>query len=274
MLIIINMDEFKSILKFETVKTIKPFIYFTVVWIALIFLFMSLFDTILKSSDQLIQLYSTFPKELMQAFGKGIDSLTSIYGYFGNQIMLYLVLSGCIFTVFIASNSVAKEVENKSILFLLSKPVSRLQIYTAKFLAILISLLVSNLVLSVATVASIKLLTSQHGLDWGFFVLVYIALFILELFFAGLAELIGSKFGSGKAIALASLYVVASYLLNILSGLADVAKPLKYLSANYYLDLAALSAEKALKPEGILILILAVVFIIIGGYIFTKKDIN
>lgn len=266
--------KFRSLLTFETIKYLKVCLYFTITWICLIFLFLAFFDSIKQNATELTALYASFPKELLDTFGKGIDSITSIYGYFGNQIMLYIVISGCIFTVFITSNSLASEIGNRNILFLLSKPISRLKIYSAKFIAIVISLLASNVVLLITTIIAIKILTKENNLDLNFFVLIYIALFILELFFLGLSELLGSKLSSGKVGAIGSLFVIFSYLLNILSGLSDKATELKYLSPNYYLDLASIAVNKALKPEAMLILILGLVFVSIGGYLFKRRDIN
>ncbi len=263
-----------SLLKFETLKNFKTSLYFTITWIALSFLFMGFFEPIRQNSDQLTQLYASFPKELLEVFGKGIESLTSIYGYFGNQIMIYIVLSGCIFFIFMSANSLSGEIGNRNILFLLSKPLSRLQIYSAKLFAVLINVLISNLILLASTLLAINFLTKETNLDLGFFILVFVALTILEFFFIGLSELIGSKFASGRAIALGSLYVIVGYLFNTLSGLSDQASFLKYLSPNHYLDLVAISTDRVLKPEALLILIVGIFFTVIGAYIFKKRDIN
>lgn len=273
MSIMSNM-KFRALLSFETNKYLKSTIYFTIVWIFFIFLFLSFYDVIKQSADQIEQLYATMPKELIEAFGKGMDSMASIYGYIGNQVVLYLVLSGGIFAVSMASGSIAGEIGNRNLLFLLSKPISRLQIYSAKFIAIITSLFVSNVVLLLTTIIAIKLLTKENDIDLGIFILIYLAIFLLEVFFATLTELLGSKFTSGKAIAFVSLAVIVSYLLNILSGLSEQADSLKYLSPSYYLDTAAIAVDGILRPESVLIVVLSIVFVIMGGYWFRKRDIN
>jgi len=265
---------FRALLSFETNKYLKVSIYFTIVWIFLLLLYLSFFDVIKDSADQIEQLYAAMPKELIEAFGKGMDSMTTIYGYIGNQVAMYLSLSGCILAVSMAAGSIAGEIGNRNILFLLSKPISRLQIYAAKFIAIVSSLFVSNIILLGITILSINLLTKETDLDLGIFALVYLAIFLLELFFVGLTELLGSKFNSGKAIAICSLVVIVSYLLNVLAGLSEQAEWLKYFSPNFYLDTAGIAIGSGFKVESILIIVLSVVFVIAGGYLFRKRDIN
>lgn len=266
--------KFTSLLKFEFSKYFKPTMIFNIVWILLIFLFMSFFDSISQNAAQLDQLYAAFPKEIMEIFGKSANSLSSIYGYFGTQIMLYIILSGCIFTVFSSANSISKEIGNSNILFLLSKPVSRLQIYFAKLVSIILNLVLSNFILFLGTILAIKIFTSQQNLDLQFFVLSYLALFILELFFLSIAQLIGMKLNNSKTVAISSLLVIVSYLLKILSGLSNKADALKYLSVNFYLDLQNLQLDKSLKNESFIVLIVSIGLIIWAGYLFKKRDIE
>jgi len=266
--------KFGSLLKFETKRNFKNFLYFTIIWVLLIFLFMSFFDALKQSSAQIEQLYSTFPKELMSALGKTPESLTSIYGYIANQIMIYMILSGCIFTVFLSSGSIAGEIANRNIIFLLSKPLSRFKIYIAKTISIILNLILSNAILSVATILAIKIFTKEDNLDINFFILIYIALFLLELFFLGFAQFVGIRFNNGKAIAFGSLLVIVFYLLKVLSGITEQADKLKYLSLNYYIDLQNIIDTRAIKADAWIVLILAIIFIILGAFAFRRKDID
>ncbi|MEP7103277.1 MAG: ABC transporter permease subunit [Candidatus Dojkabacteria bacterium] len=268
------MNNFTSLLIFETKKFFKPFLIFSTIWMLMIFLFMSFFDSIKQNAQQIIDLYASFPKELLQAVGKDSTSITNIYGYVGSAIMLYLFLSGCILVIFVVSNSLSQEISNHNILFLLSKPISRLKIYTAKFFAIFINIVLSDLLLFLSLVVSIKILTKETEVDYHIFILIFLALFILQFFFMSVAELIGAKLNSGKTTAIVSFLIILSYLFNLISGMSENAGFLKYISPNFYVGLEKISETRELKFENIAIIVLAIGLIIVGGYLFKNKDIE
>lgn len=262
-----------SVLKFETWKQLKVSTYFMGTWAALILLFLSFFEGIRDSAAQIEQLYASFPKELLQVFGKGTESLVSINGFLANQIMAYLVISGCIFAIFQATNSLAGEIGSGNILFLLSKPVSRLQIFIAKFAAVALSALVTNVVLILITAVGIAVLAGEPA-DFSFLIAMYLAAFIMEMLFAALGVMIGTRWNAGRGNAVATLAVIASYLLNILAQLAVQADALKYISADYYIDFARLAKTGQLRPEALILVALTLVFLATGAWLFRRKNID
>lgn len=266
--------KFLALLSFESARYFKVTSYFTVTWIFLIFLFMSFFESIKGSSEQLAEIYKTMPPELLDVFGKGLDSLANVHSYFINQIMLYLLLSGCIFFVFITANSLSTAITNRNILFLLSKPVGRFKIYYAKVLALIINLVISNAILLSSSLIAISITTQEKNYDTAYFVLAFFVLTITEFFFIALTEALGAKYSSNKAIALASVYVIIGYLISVLTGLAKEAEFLKYLSPNYYTDLAFVSDTRGLRPEILLLIVLSLVLIALGWYFFQKRAID
>lgn len=262
------------LIKFEIFRQLKNALVFSVVWSMMIVLFMSLYDTIKASSDQLSQLYASFPKGLLDAFGKGQSSLTSLDGYFANQITIYLFITGSIFAIFLVVGTLAREIENKNIIFLLSKPISRASIYFTKLTAIVGGLALTNVILFAVTVLAIKLLTSEPNLDIKFIILNYLAIWMMEILFVGIAALISMLFGSGKATGFGSMLVLFSYLINVMSALAEQVNFLKYLSFNHYLDPALLNTQRVLQPESIFIPLLGIVLILVAYRIFQRKDIS
>ncbi len=263
-----------ALLKFELKKQLKTSLIYSAVWSALIFLFISFFDVIRQNTAQISQLYESFPKGLLDAFGKGQASLTSIYGYFANQIAIYLIMAGCIFAIFLVVGTMTKEIESKHMLFLLSKPLSRLQIYIAKLTAILVGLFMSDVILFVAAFVAISILSKETNLDWGFFALVFAAVFIMETFFVGVAEFVGANLNSGRAIAIGSMLVIVAYLFNVLAALTESASALKYITPNHYLDLEMLTNTKVLQLESLIVLVLGIGLMVVGGWVFKKRDVS
>lgn len=267
------MNGFKHILQFEIIKSSRAFIYFFITWVIIIAVFLAFFDGIKANADGILQLYETLPKELLQTFGKDPLSITNIYGYFGNAITLYLYLSSCILVIFISINSITGEINNKSITFLQSKPVSRNSIFFGKILAIVINSFITNLLLAFATIIIVNVFTNEDDLNNTFFFIVFSGLFIMQLFFLGLAQIISLRFSS-KATTLVSFSVIISYLIHLVSGFSKQADFLKYFSPNYYLNFDDMAVSQTISPSSIIILLLAILFIWIGSLLFRTKDIE
>lgn len=267
------MNGFKQILKFETIKHVKSFSIFTVTWVAIMAIFLAFFDGIKASTDGLMQLYETLPKELLQAFGKDMLTITNIYGYFGNAIILYLLLSSCIFVIILAINSLHGEISNKGLTFLHSKPLSRNSIYFGKTLAIVINSFITNILLCIASIILVQTLTKEAELDYIYFVIIFFGLFVMQLFFVGVAQIVSLKFSS-RATALVSFSVILSYLLHLISGFALGADFLKYITPNYYVNFDEIAVTRSFNPSSLLVLLVGIILIWIGSIIFRNKDIE
>lgn len=235
--------------------------------------FLAFFDGIKANADGILQLYETLPKELLQTFGKDPLSITNIYGYFGNAITLYLFFSSCIFVIFLTINSLLGEINNKSIPFVLSKPISRNSIYWGKNLAIVINSAITNIVLALSTILLIRVLTKETELDYGYFAIIYFGLFVMQLFFIGVAQVFSLKFSS-RATALVSFSVVLSYMVHLVSGFALGADFLKYLSPNYYVNFDEIATTRNFNPSALIVLFLGIALIWLGSVIFRRKDIE
>lgn len=267
------MKGFKHILVFELAKHAKSFFYFLVAWTAIIAVFLAFFEGLQANTEGILKLYETLPKELLQTFGKDPLTITNIYGYFGNAITLYLFLSSCVFVAVISISTLSGEVNNKSILFLQSKPVSRNSIFFGKIFAIIINSFLLNLVLAVVTIILVSILTNETDLNYGYFLMIFSGLFMMQLFFIGLAQVISLRFSS-KATTIVSFLVIISYLIHLISGFASQADFLKYFSPNYYINFDEIAATQTLGPSSIIIFVLAILLVWIGSLIFSKKDIE
>ncbi|MBN2442659.1 MAG: ABC transporter permease subunit [Spirochaetales bacterium] len=85
-------------------------------------------------------------KSLMSVFGVNIESLTSLLGFYVAYNSIYALLMGSIFSILCAVSILSKEENEKTAEFLLTRPVTRTEVITSKFLAFLTQLVILCLI--------------------------------------------------------------------------------------------------------------------------------
>ena len=87
-----------------------------------------------------------FWKNLMRAFGGTVDMFTNVLGYYAARNAIYIIFLGILFSIMLAGKILALEEREKTAEFLLSKPVTRLEIVRSKLAAYFTYLLLLNVI--------------------------------------------------------------------------------------------------------------------------------
>ena len=85
--------------------------------------------------EKLTEMMDVMPKALLAAVGMDNLNMTKIEGFYGSKGHLIVILMGSIFAVYLSSSLLVKEEDDKTIEYLLSKPITRNEIYCAKYMA-------------------------------------------------------------------------------------------------------------------------------------------
>ncbi|MBU3131634.1 ABC transporter permease subunit [Clostridium gasigenes] len=85
--------------------------------------------------EKLTEMMEVMPKALLAAFGMDNLNMTKIEGFYESKGHLIVILMGSIFAVYLSSSLLVKEEDDKTIEYLLSKPITRNEIYCAKYMA-------------------------------------------------------------------------------------------------------------------------------------------
>ena len=142
-----------NIFKFEFKRLLKSCIIWSLVCVALITLFMSLFPTMEDMGMQQIvnNKMGSMPVEILKAFN--IDSsmdFTDIFNYLGYAIQ-YIAMASAVYGAILGVNSLIREESQGTIEFLYSKPINRLKIVTSKLCAIVAIFYVYILIIGTIT---------------------------------------------------------------------------------------------------------------------------
>ena len=248
-----------------------------IIWISILtfmFLFTYLIypyiinDESVKSLDDMMK---SFPPEIIKAFNMDLSSLTTAYGWFKSEGLMYILLITGIYSSMLGFNTVLKEENDKTIEYLGSLPIKRSKIMTNKIIVGFIYIISMILLLSLFNF--IALILSGDFNQKEYFLLSITPLFSSFPLFA--LNLFISTFihKNKKTLGISLGFVFIFYLLNILSELSSNVEFIKYFSIYTLADVRNIISNTVIDPTCIIISLLITLIFIIGSYIkYNKKE--
>ena len=181
--------------------------------------------------------------EFSAAFGLDKLQFGSIMGFYGTECGNILGLGGAFYAAVTAMGLLAGEEGGHTAEFLLTHPVSRVQIAAEKLAALFFMVLGMNLICLACGAGGILFIGEEA--DWGDLLRYHGALLLMQLEIGGLCFGLSSllrRGGFGLAMGLAALLYFAGILINLDSGLDW----LRFFTPYYYADAARVFAREAI----------------------------
>lgn len=262
------------IFKRELKRNLKSLVIWSIVLGGLILLMLSMFPQFAEQQQDMEKLLEAYPDSIKKAFGMDELSLGTLIGFYGIEIHMMTTLLGSIYAAILASSIVAKEENEKTIEFLLSKPVTRTQIVTEKLLAVVVNVLLLNGVSTIASFIGFQF-TKDADIPEKTFALLIIGTILLHLTFASISFMLSSMMKKTRNILSISLGIVLiAYFINIVAGISEDLEVLKYVSPFKYVDAANIVNDSAIEPLYIFIMCGVICMSILVSYVvYRKKDI-
>jgi ABC-2 type transport system permease protein len=213
-----------------------------------------------------------FPPTFKQLFDINIDRFTSVIGFF-SYLFNFILLAGSIQALSLGLRELSKEETEKTVDFLLVKPLSRSDVVTAKLLAALTSLLAVNTVFVAVSLVT-AMLISDKPLDLKAFLLVACSLFLVQLLFLALGFLLATMLKRVKSVISYSMPIVFAFFIVGALGSAigdlDIARltPFKFFDTSYILDHNAYNITYVILTPILVIIALATAY-----WIYRKRNI-
>ena len=171
-----------NIYRQELKMQFRSVITWSVAVVALILVFVSLFSSFAADAALLNEMMAKFPPQLLTAFGMNGVDLSTILGYFS---LTFLFVQVCL--AIQASNYgfslVSIEEREWTADFLLTKPVGRSRILTSKLLAALSGLIITDIVVWVASLLSISPFKGNASFETSPLLLLLLSIVPFQLFF-------------------------------------------------------------------------------------------
>jgi ABC-2 type transport system permease protein len=239
----------------------------------LLLVFFSFFSTFADQAALVNQMLARFPTEMRAAFGLDRMDLATVLGFY-SFIFLFVQLCLAIQAGNYGFGLVSIEESELTADFLLSKPVSRVQVLTSKLLAALTSLTITNAVVWVSSFVAIALFRGQHAYDPRTLLLLLAGIVIFQLFFLSVGLVISLLVKRVRNVTPFSLGLgFGAYVLSAFSGVFGDVKleyitPFKHLDPSYIVQHGALNTPLVLLNAGVTVVAVAVSY-----WLYIRRDI-
>lgn len=260
-------------LKRELNVNFKSFVIWSAIIVSFMVMYFAMYPSMTADTDALEQMLQAMPKGLLEAFGFDISKFSSALGFYSSEPYMMVTLLGSVYASMLGANILSKEASDKTSEYLLSKPVTRSQIITAKYITMVIYIIAFNVMVSATSLISLILLN-----DFNFEIWLYLSIapILMALTFSSLVFLISVFIKkSRKAMSVALGISIGTYFLLVISRVSDKLEFLKYLSPYEYFDSNYIYDNKHLNLNYLILSIIIVIITTALSYFFySKKDID
>lgn len=206
------------------------------------------------------------------AFGMDRLNFGTLTGFYAIECGNILGIGGALYAAMMASNLLCKEEKDRTAEFLLTHPVTRMQVLAGKLAAMLLQTVALNAIAFLLAVGSVAAI----GLDipWKELSLLHLSCFLVQVELEGIcfgisAFLRHSGMGIGMGI------TISMYFLNILANLSRNAKFLKYITPFSFAEGADIVSDGKLNTAYLAVgLCFTAIGIAAAFWKYTRKDIH
>lgn len=218
---------------------------------------------------------SSFPKPLLALFGMSDLNLTVLIGYFG-ILYLYFALIATIHAGLTGAGIVSKEERDKTSEFLVTRPVSRNRVLTAKLLAGLTNVIILFTVIAVSSVIGVAIVNKgDYSLTPQIMTMMW-GILLMQLVFFSLGALSAGLFKNPKLPTLAvTVAVVGTYIFYAGSQINDSLQWLRFTTPFRWFSAASIINANGLGYGYVgLALVLSILFILLSYAFYNRRDIT
>lgn len=218
-------------------------------------------------------LIGSLPPAVTAAFGISLDTFFSVFGFYA-YFLTFATVAAAIHAMNTGTDVISKEFSGKTADFLMSKPVKRWKIITAKLAAALVSIVAVSITFGVAGYYA-ALSATEEPFSAGTFFLLSLTVLLVQMFFVALGALFGVTLPKVKSVVTVSLPVVFAFFIIGTLGELVGAEEIRYLTPFKFFDPVYIMTNRAIQSRWLLLDAAFVVAFIIAVYVvFQKKNVR
>lgn len=222
----------------------------------------------IKMMDEMMEM---FPQEMLKAFNMDISSIDSVFGWLKSEGFVFvLLIIGC-YSGILGSNILLKEESDKTIEYLNSLPIKRSGIVLNKVFCGLLYIFLMVVILGIFNYIGLSL---SGEFDKKQYILLSITpIFSSIVVYFGCMFLSTFTHKTKKMLGISLGIVLISYVLQILSSLAETTEFLKYFSVFTLADIRNVISDIAINPLMVIIsVVLSIFFLVLTVISYNKKE--
>lgn len=262
-----------NIFRHDLLHNSRTFLIWTISLVLLSVWMISMYSSVAGLGINIEEYAEQFPESFKKAFGLDRLKLSDILGYFGTEVHFMIILFGSIFAVLLSSSLLSREENEKTVEFLLTRPVSRYQVVTQKLGVYVTYVLLFSAVVWIASYISI-LAFYKGDFDRASFWKLALMTTLVLLTFANLGFL-GSVFITRNRTVYSGALglVLVMYALQIMADISDKLKFLKYVTPMKWANAADILTGGISGVYVIIILAVNITALVATYVFYGRKDI-
>jgi len=135
-----------NLFKKEFKWNLIAFLIWTAVFVGFVFMYVPMTNLLLEDMDEMMSFIEKLPDVFLKIFNFEPEIVSKPEGLFGSEGMSFVYILSAIFSATLAGSFFAKEFENKTIEYLLLKPVKRRSVFCVKSAVMLLDLLLLSII--------------------------------------------------------------------------------------------------------------------------------
>ncbi len=260
-------------------KELRRNAFSLIIWMVVITLFisgtMAIYRTFLENQSKILGMMSIIPKEVLQFKGvSNFDDMLSVLGFYSINNIIYMMVLGSIFSIVLSSNILLKEEYSKTAEYLLTRPLTRSEIFISKLAVVSLNVLILNLVTALAGFICLELAKTGPFSIRAFLILSFYTL-LLNILFGAIGLFMSTLVKRAKPITTFSIgLVLIFYFIYTLSKITTGAAKIGYLSPFRYADTDAINPAYAINLWNLAYFIgISLLLTAVSYRLYLRKDI-
>ena len=251
----------------------KSFLIWLLVLVGVFLITFLMYPSIINSDNvkMMDEMMSVFPEEMLKAFNFDLSSMDSAFGWLKSEGFVFVLLIIGIFYGIMGSNILIKEENDKTIEYLNSLPIKRSDIVASKMLVGLIYVVLMILLIGIFNFIG---LSFSGDFDRKQYLLLSITpIFSSVVIYFGCMFLSTFTHKTKKNLGISLGIVLVSYVLQMLSAMAEETEFLKYVSVFTLSDIRNVIVDIKINPIMVLISLgLSILFGWLTMVCYNKKE--
>jgi ABC-2 type transport system permease protein len=250
-------------------------IIWTIIITLLIAVTMSVYRTFMENQSKITGMLSIIPKGALQFKGiSNFNDLLSVLGFYAANNVIYMMVLGSIYSIVLASNILLKEEYDKTAEYLLTRPVTRSEIFFSKLAVIGLNIFILNFVTSLAGFTCIELV-KNGPFSIKAFLILSLYTFLLNCIFAATGLFLSTLVKRAKPITTSCIgLVLIFYFIYTISKITVSIEKIGYLSPFRYVDMNVINPSYKLGLWHLAYFIcISLILFWLAFRIYLKKDI-
>ncbi|HXE09952.1 MAG TPA: ABC transporter permease, partial [Verrucomicrobiae bacterium] len=249
----------------------------TVIWTlaltAITVLFMTIYPSFTKDVAASKLALANIPQAVRQALNLSLSDFFTIFGFFA-YVLNFVLLAGAVQAMNLGTGLISKEDAGKTADFLLSKPITRSTVVTAKLAAALTVLIITNVVFIGASLGFAELV-AKEAFSAKTFVLMALTLFLVQLAFLALGTFFSVALKRVKSVIAVSLPTVfAFYIIGTLGAILGN-NTIRYITPFKFFDTQYIISHQGYEATYLIIEVAFIAVAVVASYlIYNRKDIR